>query len=337
MVVWDEKRSLRLASCWSVDVRNGAAGRRVYGFSSTFSTLERAPRELVRERSSSALVEHENRGRRGSAVLTEVAALRDALSVHERQARLERARLERSDHVPVAGSDEAHPLALAVDDQARGDGLHSACREPRHHLLPEDGRDLVAVQAVEDAARLLRVDEPVVDGARLLERTQDRVLGDLMEDHPLDRDLRLQHLDQVPRDRLALAILVGREEELVGVGEPLLQVCDDLLLVGVDDVVRLEAVRDVDAERTETLSLRFRHVSCAIGKIADVPDARADGVATPEVALDRSRFRRRLHDDETLAHRRKRLAPPSTVTVARYCSAWPRHLVRAGSTSSSAG
>ena len=35
--------------------------------------------------------------------------------------------------------------------------------------------------------------------------------------------LRLQHLEQVPRDRLALAVLVGREVELVRVLERRLQ------------------------------------------------------------------------------------------------------------------
>jgi hypothetical protein len=37
-----------------------------------------------------------------------------------------------------------------------------------------------------------------------------------VEDHAAHRHLRLQHLDEVPRDRLALAILVRREQELVG-------------------------------------------------------------------------------------------------------------------------
>ncbi len=39
LMVWRaEKRSLRAASCCSVDVLNGAAGRRVYGFESTEET-----------------------------------------------------------------------------------------------------------------------------------------------------------------------------------------------------------------------------------------------------------------------------------------------------------
>ncbi|MCY1364926.1 hypothetical protein D9M69_517510 [compost metagenome] len=43
MVLLDEKRSLRPASCWSVDVVKGAAGRRVYGLVSTDRTRKSAP------------------------------------------------------------------------------------------------------------------------------------------------------------------------------------------------------------------------------------------------------------------------------------------------------
>ena len=95
----------------------------------------------------------------------------------------------------------------------------------------------------------------------------------------------------MPGDRLALAILVRREQELVGVREALLQVGDDLLLAGVDDVVRLEAVVDVDTERAEALSLRLGDVLGAIRKVTDVADARLDRVSAPEVAGDRPRLR----------------------------------------------
>ena len=49
---------------------------------------------------------------------------------------------------------------------------------------------------------------------------------------------------QVPGDRLALAVFVRREQQLVRLGELLLQIRDDVLLVGVDDVERLELVID---------------------------------------------------------------------------------------------
>ncbi len=43
----DENRSLRPASCCSVDVINGGYGRRVYGFSSTDATFSWAPANPV--------------------------------------------------------------------------------------------------------------------------------------------------------------------------------------------------------------------------------------------------------------------------------------------------
>ena len=166
---------------------------------------------------------------------------------------------------------ERPPLALALDDEPRRDRLHASGREAAHDLLPEHRRDLVAVEAVEDASRLLRVDEPRVDVARLAERAVDRLLRDLVEDHAPDRHLRLQHLQQVPGDRLALAVFVGREQELVGVLQELLQLADLLLLVRVDDVERLEVVLDVDAEpRPLLLLVLLRDVGGALGQVADV-------------------------------------------------------------------
>jgi hypothetical protein len=47
----------------------------------------------------------------------------------------------------------------------------------------------------------------------------DRGGRDLVEHHPAYGDGRLQRLEQVPRDGLALAVLISGEEELVGVLE----------------------------------------------------------------------------------------------------------------------
>ena len=51
------------------------------------------------------------------------------------------------------------------------------------------------------------------DGDRLL----DGAAGDLVEDHPLHRHPGREHLGEVPGDRLALAVLVGREVDLARV------------------------------------------------------------------------------------------------------------------------
>ena len=98
-----------------------------------------------------------------------------------------------------------------------------------------------------------------------------------MEDHPPNRDLRLQDLDEMPGDRLAFAVLVSREQELVSVREPLLERVDDLLLVLVDDVERLERMLDVDTQRAEAFPLRLGNVRSAVGEVANMADARLHG------------------------------------------------------------
>ena len=126
-------------------------------------------------------------------------------------------------------------------------------------------------------------------------------LRDLVEDHPPHRHLRLQHLREVPGDRLALAVFVRREQELVGVLQLRLQVGDDLLLARVDDIERLEVVVDVDAEAGPRLALVLRRdLGRVVGQVADVADRRLDDVVGAEVAGDRLRLGRRLDDHELL-------------------------------------
>jgi hypothetical protein len=69
-----------------------------------------------------------------------------------------------------------------------------------------------------------------------------------VENHPLDRDARLERLQQMPGDGLALSVTVSGQIELVDVLEQVLQLGDGALLIGTDDVERLEVGIDVDAK-----------------------------------------------------------------------------------------
>ena len=203
--------------------------------------------------------------------------------------------------VPVGGDAELHPLALAVDDQAGRDGLDAAGGQAGHDLLPQHRGDLVAVEAVEDAARLLGLDEVVVDLAGVLDRGEDRGLGDLVEDHPVDRQAlrRLELVEEVPGDRLALAVLIGGEVEGVGVLHQLLQLGDVALLVARHDVVGLEPVVDVDREPAPRLVLDLgRGVRGVVGQVTDVTDRGLDDVVRAQVAADGAGLGRGLDDDE---------------------------------------
>ena len=142
----------------------------------------------------------------------------------------------------------AHALALALDHETHRRRLHPAGRQPRSHLAPAHLRHRVAEEPVDDAAALLGIDQPVVDVAAVVDGVLDGRRGDLVEHHALDGHLRLEHLEEVPGDGLALAVLVGGEVELVGFLQRRPQLADDLLLVGVDLVVELEAVVDVDRQ-----------------------------------------------------------------------------------------
>ncbi len=151
---------------------------------------------------------------------------------------------------PVLAGREASDLPLALHDEAHRDRLDSPGREARAHLAREERAQRVPHQAIDDPARLLRVDKVLVDLPRMGEGMQDGGLGDLAEGDPrqlLRRErCRLRH---VPGDRLALAVEVRGQEDPVRVpGRPLDGV--DVLprsLVG-DHVLGREVVLHVHPE-----------------------------------------------------------------------------------------
>src|SRR5699024_12127693 len=53
--------------------------------------------------------------------------------------------------------------------------------------------------------------------AGVLQCPFDRLGRDLVEDHAFDRDLRFEHLEQVPGDGLSLTVLIRCQIEFVGV------------------------------------------------------------------------------------------------------------------------
>ena len=129
---------------------------------------------------------------------------------------------------------------------------------PWRDLAPENRRHLVAVEPVEDAPCLLRVDEAAVEIAGMVDGLLDRGRGDLVEHHPPHRHPGREHLGEVPGDRLAFAVLVGREVDLARVADEAAELGDLLALLPRDDVKRLEIVVDVDPEARPRLGLERR-------------------------------------------------------------------------------
>src|SRR5207244_9896424 len=95
------------------------------------------------------------------------------------------ARLEPGLDGPVLLGREGADLALALADDADGDRLHAPRREPAAHLVPEERRELVANESVEDAPSLLRVEAVLVELAGSLERREHRLLRDLVSEYAM--------------------------------------------------------------------------------------------------------------------------------------------------------
>ena len=233
-----------LAACCSVEVMKGAPGFVRVGLSSRSIDLEVG--ELERP---DGLV------RLGLVGRAEVLA---AVFGDLEPERCASARPRVGVDLPVLLRDEGADLPLALDDQSHRDRLHAPRREPARDLRPQQRRDHVADDAVEEAPRLLRVDAGDVELTGRFEGLPDRLLGDLVEDHALEA-LRIaaDRLAQVPGDRLALAVEVGREIDRVGLLRELAQLGDDLLLAGQDLVVGGPVVVGVDAHAREERLLRL--------------------------------------------------------------------------------
>jgi hypothetical protein len=146
---------------------------------------------------------------------------------------------------------------------------------------------------------LLSVDQVGVELTGVGHRSPDRLRGDLVEDHPLHRNLRLQLVQEVPGDGLAFAVLISCEVELVGVLQLGLQVANNGLLVGGDHVQRLEVGFDVHPGTGPLLTLVLGRHLCGAGRqVTDVPTAGFDNVPGSQKLGQADRFCRRLDDYE---------------------------------------
>ena len=199
---------------------------------------------------------------------------------------------ERHRHREVGDRDEGLALGLALDDDPQRHGLHAPGRQPAPDLVPEQLRDLVADQAVDDAARLLGAHAVLRDLAGVLDRLRDRGLRDLVELGAVEggvRRLLLQQLVQVPADRLALAVRVGGEVHTLGFLGEARQLSDGLLLARHHAVVRLVVLGAVDRE---PLAVEIAHVSVGGGDLEILSEELPEG----------ARLGRRLDDDQRTRH-----------------------------------
>ena len=173
---------------------------------------------------------------------------------------------------------------FAVDNQLDDHRLHPACRQTRLDRFPQEGTELIAHQAVEDAAGLLRVDQVDVDVARSCHTAFDAGLGNLVKGNAaFFLAAQIQHIRQVPGDCLSLAVRVGGKINKACVLGSLFQLVAQLTLAADVDIFRCKIVFDV-------------HTQTAFGQITHMTHRSHDLIALAQIFLDGLCLCRRLHD-----------------------------------------
>ncbi len=188
-------------------------------------------------------------------------------------------------------------LALALDDEAESYGLDASGGETTADFVPQQGRDLEADEAVEDAAGLLGIDQVPIDLAGMGEGLLHGLLGDFVEGDAMD-GLRLffmaaatvgvaaEFFGEMGGNGFAFAVRIGRQIDGVGGAGKLFEVGDYLLLAGDDFVLGGEIIVNIDAE---TL----------LGQILNMTERSFYVVTGAEIFLNRLGLSRRLDDNQT--------------------------------------
>ena len=191
---------------------------------------------------------------------------------------------------PIFARLESLDLGFALADQSQCDRLHAAGRAATGQFAPQHRRQGETDQIIERPARQISFDQFAVYFARPPEGVDDGITGDFIEHHPLDVDIlqcaaRFQHFLDMPGDRLAFAVRVGRKEQAIGAPHRL----DNRFHVLFGFAVDLPGHREVRIRLDGTVLCR---------QIAHMAVARDDFVVVTEIFIDGFRFCRQFDDDD---------------------------------------
>jgi hypothetical protein len=140
---------------------------------------------------------------------------------------------------PVLLGLERLDFELALADEPQGDRLHAAGGARARQLPPQDRRKGEADEIVEGAARKIRIYQLVIDRPWVGHSVEDGRARDGIEDDAVDLGsgqgpALLEDLEQMPGDRLALAVGVRRQDQAVGAFHGIGDFLDALLRLRVD-------------------------------------------------------------------------------------------------------
>ena len=143
-----------------------------------------------------------------------------------------------------------------------------------------------------------------VELAGLLQGAADRLLGDLVEHHPLDLHLGREELEQVPADAFALTVFVRGQQQLIRALEGILQFLDDLFLVLGHHIQRFEVVVGVDPEIGPLLAfVGRRNFAGVVRQVAHMAHGGLHPEGLGQKATDGAGLGGALDDDQGVSQR----------------------------------
>ena len=140
------------------------------------------------------------------------------------QTRLERLSSRRGQggfYAPVFARIKGFDFHLALDNQAQANGLHAARRFSTGQFAPQNRRQIKAHQIIQRAPRQIGLHQRHIHLARVFHRLGDGSFGDGVKHYAANRCgffygfTLAQRFFQMPADRLALAVGVGRQNQFI--------------------------------------------------------------------------------------------------------------------------
>ena len=188
---------------------------------------------------------------------------------------------------PVLLGLEGRDLMLPVADHPGRHGLDPSGGQAAADFFPQQGRELIAHNPVQNPPGLLGVHQTLVDLPGPGNRLTDHPLGDLIEGHAAGLlILQVQQLFQMPADSFPFPVRVGGQiDHVAGLGG-FFQVADNVLFPLDGAVFRFKVVVNI-------------HAQSAFGQVPQVAHTGFHLIAGTQILADGLCLGGRLHDHET--------------------------------------
>ena len=175
-------------------------------------------------------------------------------------------------------------------DQFYRNRLYASRRESRFYFFPQYRGNFKPHQTVENPAGLLGIHQILIDAPGILNRIQNRIFRDFMEDDPFCVfRLQIQHLEKMPGNSLSLAVLIGSEPNGFCFFGKCFQFFNHGFLIRRNFIFRLKILFNINAE-----VLFFQ--------IPDMSETGFDGVTFAQEFFDGFGLCRRLNDNQIFNH-----------------------------------